>query len=425
MSDTDFLVNVETNNVSWRKRKREEETLQLELKKPRSYYYRLASESSKGSEEDTESVYSLQGRETDLAKDTTDTDEKSDSDDEYEVIEYEVASLSESDHGILGTTETDSDISDSEVYIAAIDAVFDSSVETWITDCEESDNSSLDDSVETRLGFSTCVQCKFQNDNPLYRYCEKCFQTCKQCKKFKTYKCFPLCIDCHKDRKKLYPPRPRATKKSKRKQRAEPPVKLDTLRSCLSGLSSQDSGLGSSSSSSSQECPPLGLDQIVVPGRHLKPGTNKSDKIEEKDIERESGRKRRASDSSLSDFDIKKPKYSRAIAPKEARETDGKASVSLSQASTETCLSSSQTSTKSCEIARSNRDIDHSDVSAVSPTSELCIICNSAPKDSIFLHTRFGHQCCCYKCAKRTLHMMKRCPICNMPVNKVIKIFQA
>lgn len=62
------------------------------------------------------------------------------------------------------------------ILAAAAAVICDSSLEKWITDCEESDNSSLDDSAISRSDFSTCAQCKSINVNPLYRYCEKCYQ---------------------------------------------------------------------------------------------------------------------------------------------------------------------------------------------------------------------------------------------------------
>ncbi|XP_072394626.1 uncharacterized protein [Diabrotica undecimpunctata] len=530
-----------TSNVSWRKRKSETAAdLQIEVKRPRNYYYRLASESSRASEEDTESVHSVQGKETDVARDTTDTNSGSedDDDDDDDLIEYEVASLSGSENDILDLSTSGSE--DQVIFAAAVEAMCDSSLDTWITDCEESDNSSLADTSLIRLGFTTCIQCKSINDNPLFRYCEKCFQ----------------------DRKKMYPPRPRGNRKQ-RKKATEPPVKLDTLRFCLSGLSSQDSGVGSS-----QECPPLDLGQIIVPDIHLKQGTSLSDVKDilkkdsaPKEYERELRRKRQASESSVSDYEIKKRKYtcpkSRGSRPSSRNSaksgtcqwiteistssqtesklsslnqtsyddissiqtqidnklsslsqsshdglsltdnklssfsqsshdglsltdnklssfsqsshdglslTDNKLSflgqsshddISLSQASTNTCASLSQTTTlsfsdkalstseessktsgyssecltrtKSPESSQSNSEIS-SQVSnsfeSVQSSSELCIMCNVAPKDSIFLHTNIGHQCCCYKCAKRTLHTIKRCPICNRSVNKIVKIFK-
>lgn len=60
--------------------------------------------------------------------------------------------------------------------VAAAEAMYDTSMEKWITDCEESDNSSLDDSAISRSDFSTCTQCKSLNLNPQFRYCEKCYQ---------------------------------------------------------------------------------------------------------------------------------------------------------------------------------------------------------------------------------------------------------
>nr|XP_023014860.1 uncharacterized protein LOC111504525 isoform X1 [Leptinotarsa decemlineata] len=193
---------VERSTSSWRKRSREnDQSSQIDRKRPRYYYYRLESESSKASEEDTESVYSLQDRETDVVRDTSDTDSKSESSDqqEFELIEYEVASLSGSDDGCQENSSSGSD--DHLMIAAAVEVLCDSSLERWVTDCEDSDNSSLDGSAISRSDFSRCVQCKSENDNPLYRYCEKCFQqSCRQCKMRKTYKCFPLCISCHKVR---------------------------------------------------------------------------------------------------------------------------------------------------------------------------------------------------------------------------------
>nr|CAI5861472.1 unnamed protein product [Callosobruchus analis] len=149
----------------------------MDLKRPRGYYFRLESESSKASEEDTESVYSLQGRETDVVRDTTDTDSKSDNEigDEF-VIEYEVASITESDNDSNSSSGSELVAADM-ILAAAAAAICDSSLETWITDVEESDNSSLEEpSPVGTKGFSTCAQCRARNDNPMYRYCEQCFQ---------------------------------------------------------------------------------------------------------------------------------------------------------------------------------------------------------------------------------------------------------
>lgn len=54
-------------------------------------------------------------------------------------------------------------------------AICDNSLENWATDGETSDSTSEDIDFG-RTQFGTCVQCNSQNQNPHYRYCEKCYQ---------------------------------------------------------------------------------------------------------------------------------------------------------------------------------------------------------------------------------------------------------
>lgn len=213
-------------------------------------------------------------------------------------------------------------------------------------------------------------------------------------------------------------------------------MKLENLKTALSGLS-QDSGIGSS-----QEM----MSDFLFASEHLKTGTSdmpsssSSAKISRKPsiddqsksaesvsstevVTIKNNRKRYISESSLSDFEIKKPKL------------EQKPSSDLGSE----IVSSSHTSPHKGKEKPSDHVEDNPDVaqsttdlvgkSAAPPmqnekeNSELCIICNNAPKDSIFLHTNIAHQCCCYRCAKRTLYTIKRCPICNRSVNKVVKIY--
>ncbi|XP_066256843.1 E3 ubiquitin-protein ligase Mdm2-like isoform X4 [Euwallacea similis] len=389
----------------WRKRVHEDLVLDLkDFKKPRFNNYRLESESSKTSEEDTESVCSLQAKDTDFVKDTSDTESKSSSNsgDEYEVeVEYDVDSLSENDDIEISTTD-----SERMMLAAAAAAICDRSLEAWITDAEDSDSTSLEEPSVGRSDFSTCVQCKGENLNPLYRYCEKCFQ----------------------DRKKYFPPRPRRRRR-KKPQTSEPSqesVKLDMLKYCLSGLS-QDSGV-----SSNQDCPSLGLDRIVIPDHLQLPGTSKTEDntptisipLENQTASFKTDlalkRKRQSSESSLSDVDIiKKPKP-------EQHTSDLGSEISSTSSFTSTMLNiggdTGETSgVSSNKPSPTSSLIGNSEGSA--SESELCIFCNSAPKNSIFLHTNIAHRCCCYPCAKKTLKSTKRCPICNLSVNKVVRIF--
>ncbi|KAK4881483.1 hypothetical protein RN001_004802 [Aquatica leii] len=169
-------------------------------KRRRYNYYRLESESSHasgGDTETTESIYSHQGYETELVMDTPDTESKSelsDSDEDLE-IEYEVQSLSENENAPVGSDSS----SGAEVTVAgAITAVIcEPSLEPSLTDGEDSDNSSLAEIQIQRTNYDACMQCKLRNDNPLFRYCKKCFQV----------------------RKTFFPPRPRGFKKKIRKSK--------------------------------------------------------------------------------------------------------------------------------------------------------------------------------------------------------------
>lgn len=50
----------------------------------------------------------------------------------------------------------------------------------WLTDGEDSDSSSEDAFEANLTDFCTCLKCKSQNINPLYRYCQKCFKVYSQ-----------------------------------------------------------------------------------------------------------------------------------------------------------------------------------------------------------------------------------------------------
>lgn len=52
-----------------------------------------------------------------------------------------------------------------------------------------------------------------------------------------------------------------------------------------------------------------------------------------------------------------------------------------------------------------------------------CIMCLEEPKNGVFVHSRFLHLCCCYKCAVKVWNKHKRCPICNSKVKNVLKLF--
>lgn len=57
------------------------------------------------------------------------------------------------------------------------------------------------------------------------------------------------------------------------------------------------------------------------------------------------------------------------------------------------------------------------------PNYGSCMTCLVEPKNGVFVHSRFLHLCCCYKCAVKIWNKNKKCPICNCAVKNVMKLF--
>lgn len=232
-------------------------------------------------------------------------------------------------------------------------------------------------------------------------------------------------------RKSFFPPRPRKHKKSKAKQ--ENPVKLESLQSCLNGLS-QDSGLGSS-----QEFPSLQLDKIVMPPHVIS-------SIKASDSESTS-RKRQHSESSLSEYEeCKRPKLDKkvntniklrssssdltTVATSAAAAANANTVPEDQQQQLDTnksdCLVVENTQKRTSDSEETRQDFSENiakPVISIPENRELCIMCNTNPKNSIFLHGNIAHMCSCYKCAMRTWGTNKRCPVCNCKVRNVVKVF--
>ncbi|XP_050348463.1 E3 ubiquitin-protein ligase Mdm2-like isoform X2 [Nymphalis io] len=151
----------------------------------------------------TETIFSIQGRETDFVRDTSDTEWGSDE----QGVEFEP--VTDTDEPLAGDT---SELSENEIITTkVVEVVVGDDGELQLADTECTDSSS--DSELDLHDYWSCAHCRAPNNNPLYRYCQKCFNV----------------------RKNLFPPRPRP--KHKRKASAEP---ADALRPL-----SQDSGVDS------------------------------------------------------------------------------------------------------------------------------------------------------------------------------------
>ncbi|KAF5273367.1 hypothetical protein FQR65_LT04659 [Abscondita terminalis] len=157
--------------------------------------------------ESSESVYSIQGYETDFVIDTPDTDTKSEdsysysnlfSNDEFE-LEYDVRSLSgvEADDIPIGVDSSSEAEDIRQLTSGAISVNQALNVlnqhESSLREGEDSD-SSTSQVIVHKTRYHHCLQCKVLNNNPSFRYCRKCF----------------------KARKEFFPARPRGHKKKNR-----------------------------------------------------------------------------------------------------------------------------------------------------------------------------------------------------------------
>lgn len=161
-------------------------------------YITLAKESPPKVLESDEDFYnSFNEQETDICHDSSDI---SDSDTEsqcssvsqhslddgpvdtiatMEVVEYEVATATESEDNY--SSDVSSSGTDDYVLAAFAQAVADNSSATEfaiLADTEESDNQSSYDSDFAPADYWKCVKCNNKQNNPMYRYCERCYQVC-------------------------------------------------------------------------------------------------------------------------------------------------------------------------------------------------------------------------------------------------------
>ncbi|XP_017786094.1 PREDICTED: E3 ubiquitin-protein ligase Mdm2-like [Nicrophorus vespilloides] len=370
-------------------------------------FFRLESESSADSQDDTESVYSVQGKETDLAQDTSDTESKSDCssvsvDLEVELVEFDVASLSD-DEFPMASGYSSSGTDDWKAAEGALAAVLcDSSLEAWGTDHEMSeDGSSVEkQKKEATTGHWICVQCKSKNDNQPFRYCERCFQICRLCKTGRAYRYFSLCGQCFKVRKSLFPPRPRG--KRKRKRSPDPKVNLETVRSCIRRMSEDVN-----STSAGEQISQWNFNTIVVP-EHLKMPSFADSAISSSSS---TTKRKSAQSEDVDDDDDDDVEENEEPASKRRRKNiDSESDLMKCDSGLSSGLSQSSSTSSSSDETKFG--------------TELCIMCNTSPQNGIFLHGSIGHMCCCYKCAMKSWKSSKRCPVCNCKVKNVIKVFK-
>ncbi|XP_059618864.1 E3 ubiquitin-protein ligase Mdm2-like [Phlebotomus argentipes] len=262
------------------------------------FYVTLAEESPQESvkSDDDASYDSFNERETDLCKDTTDT-ESPDDNELLPVLQFEVATDSSSENKLY----SDDSSTGTDIILTAMNLMHRkislSRSESSLSKGTEASYENPKDRKTNRIFFRECVKCKSKQKNPLYRYCENCYRT----------------------RKEYFPARPKR-------------------------------------------------------------------------------RKKRTKSVDIPDDVRKKVRYE-----SKPEESDG-----------QTILPESQETT----ICKDPMRVKNSN-----PLDEPCIICLKEPKNGVFVHSSCLHLCCCYKCAKKTWNMNKKCPICNSKVRNVLRLF--
>eukprot|EP00392_Amoebophrya_sp_AT5.2_P008822 g8850.t1 len=56
---------------------------------------------------------------------------------------------------------------------------------------------------------------------------------------------------------------------------------------------------------------------------------------------------------------------------------------------------------------------------------DLCIVCQTNPRNASFVHGTTAHIACCYQCALETRRRNRNCPICRQRIELVVQNFQS
>lgn len=97
--------------------------------------------------------------------------------------------------------------------------------------------------------------------------------------------------------------------------------------------------------------------------------------------------------------------------------------VSSTQRVTKRNFQLSHESNNDAESMVKRTKLDHEIKSYIDALKDVCIICLTEPKNSAFVHSGLLHACCCYRCAIKVWNKQNRCPVCNLQVNNVLKLF--
>ncbi|XP_034935907.1 E3 ubiquitin-protein ligase Mdm2-like [Chelonus insularis] len=378
-------------------------------KRPRySWYVTLESESSRDAtsngESDNESIHSIQDQETEYARDTSDTSTWISTSDEYHPenvsfqVEYDVESLSESDNPFLNISSSDPEDILTVGVFASLSSLSDSEVrQQQVEDTDVSLTS--EDSEISKADYWSCIQCNMKNNNPLFRYCERCYQL----------------------RKNFFPPRPKRKRKHDKKPIDNKLENETASENNSQQLSRMDSGLGGSS----QESQSFSLSSsqalesdMETEDRMVFSPTSCSNNLISKDasIDERHGNISGQFVNNPTGFEVDKDEVDAKVTSFSLKHLSGTDTISVSN---DKKNQKTETNSQNDIKILSNNQKEKSDESE----NKLCLVCTVSPKNGAFVHGSVSHICCCYQCAVRIWRTTKHCPICKRKITNVLKAF--
>lgn len=318
----------------------------------------------------------------DIARDTSDT-EAADSDaTDASDVEYEPVTEPE-DIGPVDDNDTSANSDNDIIATKVIEVSVGDDGELQFADSERTDSHESDSEMDL-YDYWNCAQCRAENNNPLYRYCHKCFQV----------------------RKNFFPPRPK-----RKRNRLTDTDKTDEIPRTLS----QDSGMDSPMSQEMDVPTSQEVDPNFGEGSEGAGGSGNA-KSDHSIVRRY--RKRRAESA---DRRTKRKRLSRTDSDTDLdSDDDGQTKIEV-RPLVKTVSDPAITIDDKLPVKITKKVIANTLMDKLEDTKNLCMICISEPKSGVFVHGRIAHICCCYKCAVKVWAKAKRCPVCNCKVSNVLK----
>ena len=75
------------------------------------------------------------------------------------------------------------------------------------------------------------------------------------------------------------------------------------------------------------------------------------------------------------------------------------------------------------ETLQQMEEAEGSEQAGQSESDNTCCVCMAAPRDASLVHGETAHICCCLDCARALKAKGNACPICNDPIDAVLRIF--